>query len=358
MCSIFDRQQIQQDRGSKWPIFRHHQNNHSYKGPLFQLLNLDCTVSSSEPLPRLLIDFFQRFNNTCRIWRQRNLLFWASNKDRVLRIANNYIFDRIRGRHGSLHDIGHKLGSIVLNCGCCGDTEVGSVLISEPCLLCEFNSQQIALLFRLERPRIEAHQWVQQILREHVPRIDPFTRTALNFHIAGFVAGCYETPGDFIEGVRQIVLTSIHFCQNFDFAPEIRSIVDRNQFILWAEGVEFALLRPYWQEARPPRDPLLNTWSVGDSLLRNYPNRLDNGRPGTVHISTRVPLFARSWQLYLPPSESVVLDLRRDTHDAWYCQSRNNPYLDFERHPIESWFWVDSDEFESSDESDADEETD
>ena len=174
MCSLFDRQQIQQDRGSKWPVFRHHQEPfHSYKGPLFQLLNLDCTISSSEPLPRLLIDFFRRFNDTCRIWRSRNLPFWASNKDRVLRIATNYIIDRLRGRHGNLHDIGHRLSSIVLGCGNCG--EVDSVPFSEPCLLCEFNSQQLALLFRLEKPRIEAHQLVKQILLEHLPQIDPIS---------------------------------------------------------------------------------------------------------------------------------------------------------------------------------------
>jgi hypothetical protein len=259
-----------------------------------------------------------------------------------------------------LRDIDRALGRITLNCACCTDTEIGSVVISEPCLLCEFNSQQIALLFRLERPRIEAHQFVQQILLEHLPQIDPFTHTALAFHIAGFVAGCYKTPDDHIEYLRQVVLTSIHFCQNFDFAPEIRSIITRRQFILWAEGVEFALLRPYWQEAQPPREPfpLHNTWSVGDSLLRNYPNRLDNGRPGTVHISTRIPQFAARWQLYPLPSESVIADLRRENHDGWYGDSLNNPYLDLESRGIEDWAWVDTDEFESTDESDADEESD
>jgi hypothetical protein len=184
------------------------------------------------------------------------------------------------------------------------------------------------------------------------------THKALAFHIAGYAAGCYETPGDKIERLRQVVLASIHFCQNFDFAPEIRSIITRRQFIIWAEGVSFALLRPYWQEAQALKAsyPFTDGWSIGDWLLRSYPNRLDSSYTRTIHISRRIPEFARLWQLYPRPSDSVITSLRLDNHDAWRAQSSNNYYLDLESTPILGWVWVDSDEFYST--SGSDEESD
>lgn len=346
MCTIRDRQQENQQRGSEFPRYKHIQDNSSFRGPLFQLITLDGSNAPGEPLPRLLLNFFYKFNFVCSIWRNRSLTFWALNKERVVRIAKNYIRDRVYGRHGNLNCIVQQLVGIHVECQCCTEYFVDSFRFVSPCILCEFNSHHLALLFRREKPRIEAHQIVEKVLNEHFSQIDVDTHKALAFHIAGYIAGCYQTEGDEIEKVRQLTFSSIWFCQEFQFAPEIRSIISRRQFGIWAEGVNASLLRPYRQPTRASHNssPHDSFWSIGDYLLRAYPKTLDRGYSATIYIDDRVPVFLTLRQLYPPPRDIVIQHLRLNNSDAWGEQQQGSRYVDFEGPTQLGWVWLDSDD--------------
>lgn len=353
MCSIETSEELNQDRGSKWPRFRHVQDNSPYRGPLFQLITLKGENEEGYPLPRLCVEFFRRFNYVCSVWRNRDLQFWSVNKQFVVNLAETYIHDRVGGRHGNLECNVDELAGITLRCSCCIEYCEEETRLCEPCLLCEFASQLIAGLFRVERPRIVVHQLVKKILLVKCFHIGDLTHIALAVHIAGYAAGCYHTRDDPVESLRKKVLSSIWFCQEFRFAPEIKSIITREQFIIWAKGVNAGLLRPYWQQDSPPRNvwPFYPGPDIGAYLLRNHPHKLDAGFSKTIHISDRIPLFPRLKDLYPLPSESVILDLRRVNNDAWVEQQPGSVYVAFEIHEQTGWTWLESDDAFSESES-------
>lgn len=318
MVDIQARQQLDQPRGSPFPRFVHPQGE-VFTGPLFRVLDNNGHNAPGESLPRLLVNFFFRFGRACDIWRKKNPLFWEANRKRVVTIAKNYVRDRLNWKHGSLRSNFEESADITLECECCNPD--GS------CLICEFNTPSIALLFRRELPRIRAHQLVARVLAKHLPN---FTELHITSHIAEYVVGSHQLEGDSVERIRRLTLRAIWFIQQCEFAPEIESIVDREQFSIWAEGVSLALLRPYAQPDRV-NDTLDEYWSIAAFLLRAHPViSLDPGYTLTIPLESRVPYFLPLKDSYPTPLDLTLQINRTENSDPWREGQPGSAYLDYE----------------------------
>jgi hypothetical protein len=142
---------IIQPRGSRYPRFENINNSSDpFNSLLFQVIRRTGENALGEPLPRLLVTFLVEFNKAFEVWRGSNIIFWALNRARVVRIARNYIANCGKHWFYRLHLRSAVLSLIILQYECC--TADG------PCQLCEFNTHSIALLFREERSRIRVYQ--------------------------------------------------------------------------------------------------------------------------------------------------------------------------------------------------------
>jgi hypothetical protein len=298
-------------------------------GPLFRIVEVTGADSLSEPLPRLLIHFFNAFNQTRHILQGPNTIFWALNRRLVVRIAQRYIYNSGKNLHYCLHRYILQAQQITINCYCC--TGQG------PCLFCEFNTQSIAFLYRVERVRIIAHRQVTQIL---VQRIQGRFETAVISCIVDYLAGGPEL----IEHSREVTLRTIFFVQNSLFAPEIRGIITRHQFITWATAVEERRLRPFRQpnrvNGRQPNSDAL--WPFGAYALRGYPVcSLDHDWTGPfTEPDDRVPNFLQLeaftlGDYNLRPSPNTILANRDRNRDFWIAdtpESVGSEFLDYDSH--------------------------
>jgi hypothetical protein len=314
-----------------------------FVGPLFRIVEVTGADSPGEPLPRLLIDFFNEFNRTRQILQGPNTIFWALNRINVVHIAQRYIYNSGNNSHYCLHRYIRQVRQITINCYCCTDRG--------PCLFCEFNTQSIAFLFRIERGRIRAHRLVTQVF---VQGIRGRFVSAVISSIVDYLAGGPEL----VEHSREITLRTIFFVQNSLFAPEIRSIITRRQFITWSTAVEERRLRPFRQpnrvNGRQPNSDAL--WPFGAYALRAYPVcSLDHNWTGPfTEPDDRVPNFlqleAFSREDYnLRPSPRTILDNRDRNRDFWVAdipESVGSEFLDYDSH----WFAVISLNGQDSDE--------
>jgi hypothetical protein len=344
---ITDIDEIDQYLGSIIPAFTSSSaTNQSevFVGPLFRIVEVTGADSPGEPLPRLLINFFNEFNRTRQLLQGPNLIFWASNRINVVQIVQRYIHRSENNPHYCLHRRIRQVRRITINCYCCTDWG--------PCLLCEFNTQSIAFLFRIERSRIRAIQQVTQVFGQ---RVQSYFETAVISSVVDYLTG----GSDLVERSREITLHQILFVQDALFAPEIHSIITRRQFITWATAVEERRLRPFRQPNRingrqPGSDAL---WPFGAYILRAYPVcSLDNRWIGPfTEPDARIPHFLQSeafsrGDYNLRPSPRTILDNRNRNRDWWvadYPESVGSEFLDYDSH----WFGLialnqDSDEDE------------
>jgi hypothetical protein len=296
----------------------------NFRGPLFRVVEVTGEDSLSEPLPRLLAYFFYAFNRTRELLRGPNLIFWARNRIRVVIIADRYIENSQFNQYYCLHQGYARARRIIINCACC--TSDG------PCLLCEFNTQSIAFLFRVERPHIRAHRFVLQIVARSAPNR---FETAIISRIVEYLLG----PRDWITNIREVTLNSIFFIQNSLFAPEIRSIISRQQLITWATAIRERRIRPFRQghrfEGQHPHSG--DHWPFGAYLLRAFPVcSLDPDWIGPIiHISERTPTFLTIEDYTWRPSTSVILANRERNSDYWLSDSLNSTgseYLGYDDH--------------------------
>jgi hypothetical protein len=338
---------IEQDQqlGSLIPRFRTHTAtglSDIFDGPLFRVVEVTGADSSGEPLPRLLIHFLWAFNKARYILQGENGILWAQNRILVVTIAGRYIEDSRKNQHYCLHRYIPQVNRIIHNCYCC--TNLG------PCLICEFNTQSIAFLFRTERARIRAIQQVTQVVRQKV-------RCELEPAIIACIVGYIEGGAESIERIRGLTLHTILFIQDSWFAPEIRSIITRRQLITWALAVENRRIRPFQQAVRLEGNQPDSSvpWPFGAYLLRAHPvYSLDQDWTGPlIALNNRTPPFLSIGDYNLSPSSSVILANRERNLDFWVedtPSSAGSPFLGFEDHSFRfSWDQPDAFGWDESD---------
>jgi hypothetical protein len=323
-----------QNLGSEFPRFRSPSGD-LFTGPLFQIVLNNGRNAPGEPLPRLLVNFVWAFIRACLVWRDKDLIFWANNRGRVRRIAENYVEDRLEGKHFWTKHKRYDLTGIVLHCECC--TEDG------PCWLCEYNCHSLAFLFRAERQRIRERRNVALVVANSK------LKQELVFYIAEYVTGVPDDNGDPLARFARRTLELIAFVQCSRFAPEIANIISRTQLNTWVSGVFEKRLRPFWQPQRVDgRIPGgLEIWPYSAYLLRAYPvYRLHLSWNCTINIKLRVPVFFARSDYYSPPTGAVILESREFNSDYWTAVTAGSLYLGFENYVFE---YANSDNSDNSD---------
>jgi hypothetical protein len=293
-----------------------------FEGPLFRGLDYDGFNASGQPLPRLLLEFFRAFNSAVDIWRERDPVFWAENRKTVVRIARNFVRDRAAGRHGILFThYFEPLDEIVLGCGCCS--------LRGPCLLCEFNSHYIANLFKRQFRQIRASQGVGDVFKKFLPSFD--LRYGSFPHL---IAEYLVTPlnSKSIKRLTAITRKALFFVQNSNFAPEIKSIINRGQFNSWARIVRLNLLRPFAQPVQAPELILGVNWSLAAHYMRGYPaTALDYPYTDLISLQARRPHFLEADDLFATLNPLNVRINRRRNQDSWEHLGLEPVYLSYDR---------------------------
>jgi hypothetical protein len=297
------------------------QPGNGFEGPLFRGLNYDGFNADGQPLPRLLLEFFRDFNSAVDIWREKNPIFWAENRIPVVRIARNFVRDRAAGRHGIFTHYFEPLDEIVLGCCRCS--------VRGPCLLCEFNSHYIAFLFKRQFHQIRASQRVGDVLKKFLPSIDlqsaPFPQLIVDYLV---------TPLDknFIKRLTAITRRTLFFVQNSNFAPEIKSIINRGQFNSWATIVKLNLLRPFAQPLQATGLRLGDNWSLAAYHMRGYPaTALDYPYTDLISLQARIPHFLEADDFFATLNPLNVRINRRRNQDTWEHVGLEPVYLSYDR---------------------------
>jgi hypothetical protein len=304
------------------------QPGNEFEGTLFRGLNYDGFNADGHPLPRLLLEFFRAFNSAVEVWRERDPVFWANNRKTVVRIARSFVRDRAAGRHGILFThYFEPLDEIVLGCGCCALGPHGYVL--GPCLLCEFNSHYIANLFKRQFRQIRASQGVGDVLNKFLPSFDlqsaPFPQLIVDYLV---------TPlnSNSVKKLTAITRKTLFFVQNSNFAPEIKSIINRGQFNSWARIVKLNLLRPFAQPLQVPGLTLGDNWSLAAYYMRGFPaTALDYPYTDLISLQARTPRFLRADDFFATLNPLNVRVNRRRNQDTWEHVGLEPVYLSYDR---------------------------
>jgi hypothetical protein len=313
------------------------QDSEIFEGPLLRIVDYTGDDSECHPLPRLLINFFNKFNQARRVLRGQNLILWANNRNIVVDIARRYIEKsaKTKGDIGEcycLHSNKDVITNIITKCVNC--TELG------PCLLCEYNTLSLAFLFRIEQTRIRAIQLVAQIARQ---RERDYSVPAIVTTIVDFLIG----RSNICNNAQFITVTQIFFVQENSFAPEIRSFISRSLLITWASAVEENRLRPFRQHSRINGhiEGTTTHWPFGAYCLRAYPAcSLDSDWVGSlVPHEDRIPHFLQDLSrdpYTFRPSPRTILDSRNRNCDWWVADNRpqsfGSTFIDYDDH----WFGV------------------
>jgi hypothetical protein len=274
-----------------------------FNGPLYRVLLKDYTSAPGEPLPRLLLTFIRDLVKACGVWRDSCAVFWANNRTLVVKIATNYRLNSSQKSYYRLYSRRGDIKRIILKCNCC--TPGG------PCRLCEYNTQSLARLFRAELLPIRTYQTLQKLRNPLTPELET--------HIVEYLFGAPEHSldprgrFDHLDFLSELTLQLILFIQDTEFAPEIESIVTRQQLNTWIEGVETQRLRPHDQQAQHHSSPFYL-----DSLLRLAPHLRDYSWSGpNIPEYQRTPQFLNVVD-YNPPDLGPIVRADRLLHnDIW-----------------------------------------
>ena len=304
------------ETGSEFPRFRIDNSNpfepDFFHGPLYRVILSQGQNAPGHPLPRLLIPFFRAFTEALEVWRGPNLIRWAQNRSLLVGLARRFVRDTALYSFYPSHLERTALQRIILRCEHC--TGAG------PCILCEFNTHSIAFLCKAERPRLI----ILRLLKLKAPE-------AVVGRNADFAGGRADL-GFHLTFLRDCTLINCRFIQAWDFAPEIRSIIDRHQFITWAEGVNESRLRPYNQPARSPSDQRAfefsspPDWPIEAYLLRAHPCIVRDPEfpPGVPNLTAqeRLPCFLIIEDYHFGPSYQTIQASRQLNSDSWRLSDR------------------------------------
>jgi hypothetical protein len=302
-----------------------------FEGPLYRVLDYDGSNAIGQPLPRLLLEFFRRFNSAVDIWRNRDPIFWAQNTRVVIRIARSFIRDRRNGKHGLFRHYNGPLDEIVLGCGCCSR--------AGPCLLCEFNSHYIAYLFRAQRPQIRAYQAIADVFKCYLPNFDLKYHFLIPHQIAEYIGPPLVERA--IKRLTGLTRKALFFVQESRFAPEIKSIINRGQFNSWARAVKLQLLRPWAQPTNVPGLVFGENWPLPAWRLRAFPAiSLDPPFTRLIRPRRRTIYFLEIDDIY-PRLDPFYVQLRRSRNqDVWENRGEVSEYLGFDTALEFPWFPV------------------
>ncbi len=310
--------------GSEFPRFRVNNSNpfdpDLFQGPLYRVILSQGQTAPGHPLPRLLIPFFRAFREALEVWRGPNLIRWAQNRSLLVGLAEKFVRDTALYSFYPSHLERAALQRIILSCE--------HFTAAGPCILCEFNTHSIAFLCKAERPRLT----LLQLLRKKGGVPD-----AVISRIVDFAEGEADL-GFHLTFIRDITIHNCLWIQAWEFAPEIRSIINRRQFITWAEGVNEDRLRPYNQPARSERDQnaysLLGgyqyqpEWPIESYLWRAHPciERDPEFPPGRPNIGAieRFPSFLTIENYQFGPTYQTIQASRQLNSDPWRQQRRLN----------------------------------
>jgi hypothetical protein len=327
------QEELDQPKGSFFPRF-HSPGGFYFSGPLFRVITNSGEDEPTEPLPRLLVNFFAEFGSANRLFREKSIVFWARNRRLVKGIAHKYVLQRTTAaeedgiEYGRRHcypvdwEANRELQEIVLHCHCCP--------FEDSCDLCEFNQHTLAFLWRAERHRIVAHQFAIHQWRKYT-NVEP--ESDIISHIAGYATGPNEL-GDDIYRLARNSRALLTFIQNSCFALEIRSIITRDQFNSWHNAFEDGRLRPILDRGYISEAGLLGGRSFAAYLLRRSPNLLDTGFLVTIPYIARSPRWIGFESYYAPsrPSDEAVLLNRQHNSDFWVNTQGDSGFIHYERH--------------------------
>jgi hypothetical protein len=316
-----------QPRGRDTPRFVRIANVGDYfEGPLLRVHSRTGITVPGHPLPRLLLQFFIEFNTALKFIRGPDLIKWAQSRVLVRRIAQSYVTNSNNERNWYyfLHN-NELIDEPILQCGCC--------TLEGPCLLCEFNSQNLAVLFKQERSRIRCYQGAITACRNR-----SITEDIISL-IVEFSTGDLGILDQKLRFFRELTLNAVVFVQRNSFAPEISSIISRHQFIIWAQGVEENRLRPFNQ---PRRDPFafhpfhrcpLDSWLLRAQRIPLQPHTprdpdFPDGVPN-IPLGSRVPLFLGITNIFERQLDNIAED-RRQTADQWRAAPRVLTYFGYD----------------------------
>jgi hypothetical protein len=306
------------ETGSEFPRFRINNSDpfepdFFFHGPLFRVILSQGQNAPGHPLPRLLIPFFRAFVEALEVWRGPNLIRWAQNRSLLVGLARRFVRNTALYSFYPSHLKRTALQRIILSCEHC--TAAG------PCILCEFNTHSIAFLCKAERPRLI----ILQLFRLKAPE-------GVVSRIADFAEGRADL-GFRLTYLRDCTIHNCLWIQVGEFAPEIRSIIDRHQFITWVEGVIEGRLRPYNQPARSPSDQRAfqhsypPDWPIEAYLLRAHPCIVRDPEfpPGVPNITAqgRLACFLTIEDYHFGPSYQTIQASRHLNSDLWRLQRHN-----------------------------------
>jgi hypothetical protein len=149
--------------------------------------------------------------------------------------------------------------------------------------------------------------------------------SAIHDHIIEYVFGIPDGP-DTVDHVKDIAIESIFFVLNTQFAPEIRSIITRQQLITWVNGFAEERLRPYNQPRPHGRYP-----GRAAALLRPIPKGRDRDWSGAnIEQAERTPQFLSLEDITSQSTiDSQILNIiisRQENSDNYVEVGRDLPF--------------------------------